>query len=128
MPTDKPRFTITMDEELYRKIEDFKFQYRYKNQTQAVLALIDMGIESIQAKMSANKDGIATDEFDRFQTFIKKLGYVTHAEGDHYRLCNGNQSVAITAEELRTLVRTSDATVGALAREMMEREKTPSGE
>lgn len=128
MPTDKPRFTITMDEELYRKIEDFKFQYRYKNQTQAVLALIDMGIESIQAKMSANKDGIATDEFDRFQTFIKELGYVTRAEGDHYRLCKGNQSVAITAEELRTLVRTSDATVGALARELMEREKTPSGE
>ena len=70
MPTDKPRFTITMDEELYRKIEDFKFQYRYKNQTQAVLALIDLGIESIQAKMAANKDGIATDEFDRFQTSI----------------------------------------------------------
>ena len=45
MPTEKPRFTITMDESLFKKIEEFRFGRHYKNQTQAVLALIEKGID-----------------------------------------------------------------------------------
>ena len=122
MPTDKPRFTITMDEDLYRKVENFKFQYRYKNQTQAVLALIDLGIESLKEKSSA-KEEEETDRFNKFYTFVSELGYSVRSEGDHYRLCKGKQSVTISADELKALVRTSNATVGALAKELMEREK-----
>lgn len=123
MPTDKPRFTITMDDDLYRRIEDFKFKHRYKNQTQAVLALIDMGIASLETKASVERESIEADEFSKFETFIGELGYSTRAENGYYRLCKGKRSVKITVDELRTLARTSKATVGALVKEMMDREK-----
>jgi metal-responsive CopG/Arc/MetJ family transcriptional regulator len=29
MPTEKPRYTITLDEELLKKIDDFRFENRY---------------------------------------------------------------------------------------------------
>ena len=48
MPTNKPRFTITIEEDLFQRIEDFKYEYRYKNQTQAVLALIEMGLSEME--------------------------------------------------------------------------------
>nr|DAU38990.1 MAG TPA: nickel responsive regulator [Herelleviridae sp.] len=47
MPTDKPRFTITMDDDLLQRIDEFKFSNRYKNQTQAVIALIEKGIDTL---------------------------------------------------------------------------------
>ena len=52
MPTNKPRFTITMDDSLYDRIENFKFTHRYKNQTQAVLALIEKGLEILEQNES----------------------------------------------------------------------------
>lgn len=39
-----------MDEVLFKQIEDFKFQNRYKNQTQAVIALIEKGIDFFYKK------------------------------------------------------------------------------
>lgn len=50
MPTEKPRFTITMDETLLKQIDEFKFANRYKNQTQAVLALIEKGMDALVAQ------------------------------------------------------------------------------
>ena len=44
MPTKNPRFTITLDSELYQRIEDFRYEGRYKSQTQAVLALLERGL------------------------------------------------------------------------------------
>lgn len=49
MPTDKPRFTITMENRLFDQIENFKFNRRYKNQTKAVIALIEKGLDAVAA-------------------------------------------------------------------------------
>ena len=40
MPTEKPRYTITLDEEMLKKIDDFRFENRFPNRTQATLELI----------------------------------------------------------------------------------------
>ena len=50
MPTEKPRFTISLDEELLQKIDDFRFENRYANRTQATLELIRIGLESLEKK------------------------------------------------------------------------------
>lgn len=50
MPTEKPRFTITMEESLFQKVEDFRFDGHYKNQTKAVTALIEKGLEVLAAE------------------------------------------------------------------------------
>lgn len=50
MTTDKPRYTITLDEELLQKIDDFRFENRYPNRTQATLELIRLGMEAYAKK------------------------------------------------------------------------------
>lgn len=49
MPTDKPRFTITMNDSLFSQIENFKFNGHYKSQTKAVIALIEKGLDVMAA-------------------------------------------------------------------------------
>lgn len=46
MPTIRPRCTITFeDEELRDKIDSFRFDNRYRSQNDAIMALINKGIE-----------------------------------------------------------------------------------
>lgn len=54
MPTDKPRFTITVDEETLKKIDDFRFENRYQNRTQATVELIKMGLEALKSRTENN--------------------------------------------------------------------------
>lgn len=50
MPTNKPRYTIVVDEELLKKIDDFRFENRYPSRSAATLELIRLGIESLKQK------------------------------------------------------------------------------
>lgn len=45
MPTKNPRVTFMVSEDMLQKIEDYKYDHRMKNQTQAILSLINRGIE-----------------------------------------------------------------------------------
>lgn len=48
MPTQKPRTMITFnDEELFKAVDEFRFENRFRSQNEAVMALINKGIESI---------------------------------------------------------------------------------
>ena len=46
MPTEKPRLTIALDEELLSKIDDFRFENRYPSRSAAVIALIEKGLNN----------------------------------------------------------------------------------
>lgn len=50
MPTEKPRVTITMTEEQLRQIEDYRFNNKIKNQTQAILSLVEKGIDELERR------------------------------------------------------------------------------
>jgi two-component sensor histidine kinase len=50
MPTKNPRITFTVSEETMKAIEDYKFSHRMKNQTQAILSLIDIGFKVLENK------------------------------------------------------------------------------
>ncbi len=50
MPTEKPRYTIIVDEELLEKIEDFRFENRYPSRSAATIELIRLGIENLERK------------------------------------------------------------------------------
>lgn len=54
MPTEKPRYTITLDEEMLKKIDDFRFENRFPNRTQATLELIRIGMKALE-KQQENK-------------------------------------------------------------------------
>lgn len=56
MPTEKPRYTITLDPEMLQKIEDFRFENRFPNRTQATLELIRIGIETLEKNQQEKKE------------------------------------------------------------------------
>lgn len=50
MPTDKPRYSITVDEALLKRIDDFRFENRYVSRSAATLDLIRIGIEELDRR------------------------------------------------------------------------------
>ena len=49
MATDKPRYSITLDEELFKEVEDFRFERRYQTRNQATVELIRLGLAEIKS-------------------------------------------------------------------------------
>ena len=57
MATDKPRYSITVDEETFEKIEDFRFSNRFQTRSQATVELIKLGLEKVNnVNCKKNKD------------------------------------------------------------------------
>lgn len=50
MPTEKPRYTIAVDHDLLKRIDDFRFQNRYPSRTAATLDLIRLGLDELDRR------------------------------------------------------------------------------
>lgn len=61
MPTDRPRITITMSEEQFKQVQDFQYGNKMKNQTQAILHLIDMGFKELNNSEESKKEAPTLD-------------------------------------------------------------------
>lgn len=48
MATDKPRYTVSVDAELFQQIEDFRFEHRYQTRSEATVKLIRLGLEQLK--------------------------------------------------------------------------------
>lgn len=48
MATKKPRFSITVPEELLKKIDDYRFNNRIASRAEAVIRLIEMGFDVLE--------------------------------------------------------------------------------
>ena len=55
MPTEKPRVIVTLHDDLFKRIEDFRYENRYPNRSEAVLALIEAGLKYFETKPSNKK-------------------------------------------------------------------------
>lgn len=55
MPTAKPRYTVIVDEELLKKIDDFRFENRFGSRSAATLALIRIGMEELEKRQKEAK-------------------------------------------------------------------------
>lgn len=56
MPTKKPRYTVVVDEDTLKKIDDFRFENRYPSRSAATLDLIKIGIEQILKQKKTSSD------------------------------------------------------------------------
>ncbi len=54
MATDKPRYSITVDEKLFEEIENFRFENRYTTRNQATIELIRKGLQSLKKENNKN--------------------------------------------------------------------------
>lgn len=62
MPTEKPRYTVIVDEELLKEIDDFRFENRYPSRSAATLELIRLGIEQLKKEMEEQKNKPSCEE------------------------------------------------------------------
>lgn len=54
MPTDKPRFSLTVDAETLELIDNFRYENRYPTRSEAVIALVKMGLEKVANETKEN--------------------------------------------------------------------------
>ena len=47
MPTNNPRISFALSTELLKEIDEYRYSHRIKNQTQAIIQLINRGFEAI---------------------------------------------------------------------------------
>lgn len=63
MPTNKPRAMITFnDEELYKAVDEYRFAHRFRSQNEAVMDLINKGIEVLMGETPVEPAEKLTDE------------------------------------------------------------------
>lgn len=48
MSTDRPRYTVSVDDEMFQKIENFRFERRFQTRSQATVELIRLGLEALE--------------------------------------------------------------------------------
>ena len=62
MATEKPRYSITLDDDLFREVEDFRFEHRYQTRNQATIALIRLGLAVVKKQQKAQNGKAANAE------------------------------------------------------------------
>ena len=55
MATNKPRYTVSVDEELFQQIEDFRFERRFQTRSEATVELIRLGMEQLKKEREQEK-------------------------------------------------------------------------
>lgn len=55
MPTNKPRYTIIVDDDLLDRIEDFRYNERFPSRSEATLVLIEAGLKYFEEGKSAEE-------------------------------------------------------------------------
>ena len=69
MATDKPRYTVSVDNELFQQIEDFRFANRYQTRSEATVELIRRGLETLK-KEREEQDKIQS-ELDAYRAELE---------------------------------------------------------
>lgn len=86
MPTEKPRFTITISDELSKQVDDYKFRHRIKNQTQAIISLIEKGFDALQGDLPQKEKTPAPEgaedriSLEESTALLVELGYIRPGE------------------------------------------------
>ena len=50
MPTEKARFTVIVEDELLKKVDDFQFGNRYRSRSSAAVELIKIAMDALEGK------------------------------------------------------------------------------
>lgn len=71
MPTKKPRVTFALSEEELEVIDKYRFDNRLKNQTQAILSLISLGLSSLAPSTSVDRisNGLSAEDRELIEAY-----------------------------------------------------------
>lgn len=48
MSTNKPRYTVSVDDDLFQQIENYRFENRFQTRSEATVELIRRGLQSVR--------------------------------------------------------------------------------
>lgn len=52
--TEKPRYTVSVDNDLFQQIENFRFENRFQTRSEATVELIRLGLETLKKEQEYN--------------------------------------------------------------------------
>ncbi|KMW12330.1 ribbon-helix-helix domain-containing protein [Enterocloster citroniae] len=55
MATNKPRYTVSVDDEMFKAIENFRFENRFQTRSEATVELIRLGLEQLKKEQEEQK-------------------------------------------------------------------------
>ena len=58
MATERPRYTVSVDQELFEQIEEFRFKNRYPTRSAATVVLIQKGLEQLLLEEKNKESGV----------------------------------------------------------------------
>lgn len=61
MATTKPRFMVSVDEDMFQEIEDFRFEKRYPTRSEATTELIRLGLEVVKKQKMQTDTKVSKD-------------------------------------------------------------------
>lgn len=79
MPTLNPRITFTVSDETMKAIDEYRFSHRMRNQTQAILSLIDLGFKAL------NGDEPVVEPDEQLSDEDRRVLNAYHAADDNAR-------------------------------------------
>ena len=81
MPTEKPRVTFTISQERLSEVEAYRFDNKFKNQTQAILSLIEKGLSDFNKENPPSTTEAAPGEEVR-EEIIRLAGKLSEEQKD----------------------------------------------
>lgn len=116
MPTNKPRVTFALSEGQLERLEDYRIDQRIKNQSQAILSLIEKGLSDIEKNGTTSKE--PPEEKKKFDELVKKYRLLDHEWQEAvdsvldigYRQCKERQKQAAILRDKREQVEISEET------------------
>ena len=55
MATKRPRYMISVDDNMFHAIEDFRFERRFQTRSEATVELIRLGLEALKKEQEEGK-------------------------------------------------------------------------
>ena len=55
MATSKPRYTVSVNEDMFNEIENFRFENRFQTRSEATVELIRLGLEQLKKEREQAK-------------------------------------------------------------------------
>lgn len=69
MPTSNPRITFTVSEDLMKQIDEYRFEHRLRNQTQAIVSLLNLGLEHMTGKKLTSDERFTEEQIELVHLF-----------------------------------------------------------
>lgn len=56
MATERSRYTVSVDSEMFQQIEDFRFENRFQTRSEATVELIRLGLEALKREQARKEE------------------------------------------------------------------------